>query len=238
MYMSRTPTGSTRLAMFPNVLTAILVGGLLGAGRLLPATLAFPQKRFFVSGYPDFGTVLDAFTSLRGHDFVHLGGMFGTLGWWEYDFYVGFIAFVSLVICFALALKRRNAVCQRPLIAAAAVLLLLSLGDVYALVTKAPSPFAGVERVSSRFIVMPFMLFLIIATAGSDELFCSWPKGSKVAALMGLPFAAWELALHSFYWRVDRLDRSFQALPEFPGLAGRCCEVRYGRRVCSHASRA
>jgi hypothetical protein len=99
-----------------------------------------------------------------------------------------------------------------PLVAAAAVLLLLSLGNVYALITKAPFPFADVERVSSRFIVMPFMLFLIIATSGLDELFCSWPKGSKVAALMGLPFVAWELALHSFYWRVDRLDRSFQQI--------------------------
>jgi hypothetical protein len=199
-----------RWAMFPNVFTAILVGGLLGAGRILPAALSFPEKGSFISGYPDFGTVLDAFTSLRGHDSVHFGGMFGALGWWEYDIYVGFIAFIALVICFALALKRRKAVCQKPLVAAAAVLFLLSLGDVYALVTNAPFPFAGVERVSSRFIVMPFMLFLIIAMAGSDELFCSWPKGSKVAALMGLPFVAWELALHSFYWRVDRLDQSFQ----------------------------
>lgn len=29
-----------------------------------------------------------------------------------------------------------------------------------------------------------------------------------------------------------------KALPEFPWLARRCCEVRYGRRVGSHASRA
>jgi hypothetical protein len=201
-----------RWAMFPSVFTAIMVGGLLGAGRWLPAALSFPQKKFFESGYPDFGTVLDAFTSLRSHDSVPLGGMFGTMGWWEYDIYVGFIAFIGLVICFAVALKRRKAVCQMPLLAAAAVFLLFSLGDVYALVTKLPFPFGGVERVSSRFIVMPFMLFLIIAMAGIDELFCSWPKGSKIAALMGLPFVAWELALHSLYWRVDRLDRSFEQI--------------------------
>lgn len=201
-----------RWAMFSNVLTAILVGGLLGAGRVLPAALSFPRERSFISGYPNFGAVRDAFTSLRAHDSVRLGGMFGAMGWWEYDIYVGFIGFIGLVICFTFALQQRMAMCQMPLVAAAAVLLLLSLGNVYALIAKAPFPFAGVERASSRFIVMPFMLVLIIATAGIDELFRSWPKGSKVATLIGLPFVAWELALHSYYWRVDRLDRSFQQI--------------------------
>lgn len=199
-----------RWSMFLNVVTAIIIGGLLGLGRLLPAALLFPEKKDFISGYPSFGTVLDAFTSLRRHDFGGSGGIFGTLGWWEYDIYIGFVAFIILVICLAVALKRSKVAGQLPLFAAAGVFLLLSFGNVYALIATSSFPFAGIERVSSRFIVMPFMLFLITAMKGIDELFCSWPTSSKRAVLIGIPFVAYELVLHSLYWRVDFLERSFQ----------------------------
>ena len=159
-----------RWSMFLNVVTSVLVGSLIGLGRLLPAVLAFPQtERPFRSGYPSFGTALDAFTSLRGHDFVRMGERFGDLGWWEYDIFVGFVAFIILVIAFTIAVKRSKVGRQMPLFAAGGVFLLLSFGNVHALIAKSPFPFAGIDRVSASFIVIPFMLFLITAMAGIDE---------------------------------------------------------------------
>jgi len=199
-----------RWAMFSNVVTSITIGILLGVGRLLPAVLFLPHDRGFISGYPSFGFVLDALTSLRMHNFVESGAGLGTLAWWEYDLYIGFIAFSILAIYFTLALKRSKLTHQLPLFAAASIILLLSLGNVYALVTTLPIPFAGIERVSSRFIVMPFMLFLITAMIGIDESFRSWPKNSKIVALIALPFIARDLVLHSFFWRVEFIEHSFQ----------------------------
>ena len=202
-----------RWSMFLNVIASVFVGVLLGLGRLLPAILAFPHaERPFRSGYPNFVTVIDAFTSLRGHDFVRVGGIFGDLGWWEYDIYVGFVAFMILAVCFAVAIKRGNLMCQLSLFAAAGVFMLLSLGNVHALIAKSQLPFANIDRVSSRFIVMPFILILITAMEGIDDLFRSWPKNSKLAALIGVPFVAYELVLHSLYWRVDRLESFFQPI--------------------------
>ena len=199
-----------RWAMFSNVVTSITIGILLGVGRLLPAVLFLPHDRGFISGYPSFGFVLDALTSLRMHNFVESGAGLGILTWWEYDLYIGFIAFSILAIYFTLALKRSKLTHQLPLFAAASIILLLSLGNVYALVTTLPIPFAGIERVSSRFIVMPFMLFLITAMIGIDESFRSWPKNSKIVALIALPFIARDLVLHSFFWRVEFIEHSFQ----------------------------
>lgn len=189
-----------RSAMFSNVVAAIIIGCLLAFGRLLPAVLYIRETRILISGYTSIVSLLDAFTTLRGHD-THL--------WWEFDIYIGFVAFIILVLCFALALKRSNLVFQPPFFATAGLFLVLSLGYVYGLIANRPFPFAGIERVPSRFIVMPFILFLITAMTGVEELFRSWPKTGRVAVLIAMPFVAYELASHSLHWRVERLNRSF-----------------------------
>lgn len=197
-------------SLVKNVVSAIIMGGLIGLGRLLPAAIWFPHQSSFLSGYPDLGTLITAFTCVRECEFKHLGGAFGALGWWEYDVYIGFFALIFLVVGFAVALRRGKASSEVPILAAAGVMLLFSLGDAYALIANSHLPFAGVERVSSRFIVMPFLVFLITAIQGIDELFLSWSSKTKLAVLMGVPFATFELGLHSFSWRVWQLENSFQ----------------------------
>jgi hypothetical protein len=152
------------------------------------------------------------------HDFPRSGGIFGTLGWWEYDLHIGFVALIVLVIGFWIAFKRGKLAAHRSAFAAAGIMLLFSLGDVYALIGKSHLPFAGVERVSSRFIIMPFILFLITAVKGIDELLDSWPSVSRPAVLVGVPLMACELMLHSLYWRVGFLERSFQDITK-PALS-------------------
>lgn len=92
--------------MFLNVLVSIIVGGLLAANRLLPAAIFFPPIKQFVLGYATFSDLLNAFTSLRNHDFIPFGTIYTHgEGWWEYDIFIGFIAFVVLSLCLVPALK-------------------------------------------------------------------------------------------------------------------------------------
>lgn len=197
-----------RWAMFSNVATAIIMGCLLSFGRLLPAALWFPHNGFFIAGYPSFGTFLDAFIISHRHDFTM---DIRALGWWEYDVYIGYSAFIILGICFVFALFRKKVTIQIPFLVASGVFLLLSFGNSYNIITKI-IPYALIERVSSRFIVMPFILFLITAMIGLDEFFSLWPKSSKVAILIVLPFVVIEIFLNSIYWRVNHLEQSFLVL--------------------------
>ena len=92
--------------MFLNVLVSIIVGGLLGANRLLSAAIFFPPIKQFVLGYPTFSDLLDAFTSLRNHDFIPFGTSYTHgEGRWEYDIFIGFTAFVVISLCLAPALS-------------------------------------------------------------------------------------------------------------------------------------
>lgn len=199
-----------RWAMFLNVFTSVFIGVMLGLGRLLPAALWFPKKSSWIlgSGYPTFGTLLDAFTSLRLHDFQGIQGV----GWWEYDIHIGFVAFAILSISLAITLKRDKLPYQPHLFMAAVFFVFLSLGNTYSLIAQLPLPFANVERVSSRFIVIPFILFLITAMTGINELFRSWEKSTKALLLISLPFVTGELLSHSFYWRVTYIEQSFKDL--------------------------
>jgi hypothetical protein len=189
-----------RTAMFANVVVAILIGSLLGLSRWLPTILYFQQDRPFIPGYASFSSLLDAFTVLYGHE---------TRRWWEYDIYVGFVAFVILVLCFVIAIRQKERVYEPPFYLAAGVLFLFSLGNVFAIIANNPLPIPDIERVPSRFIVMSFLVLLITALSGMEMLIRSRPKMSRVPLLLAFPFIAYELADHSRTWRLARLNRSF-----------------------------
>lgn len=195
-----------RMTMAPGVAIAILIGGLLGFGRLLPALLWIPSRDLLYAGYPSFGTLIDAMTMLRGHELMVPDELYTPSTWWELDLYLGFTG-TTISIIALIAVSRRKAPSDLlPIFAAAGVLLLFSLGHVYTLIQQLPVPFADVERVPTRFIVMPLVLALILVMKGLDELLCAWPKITKPGLLIALPFIGYELYLHSSYWRVGRIE--------------------------------
>jgi hypothetical protein len=61
-------------------------------------------------------------------------------------------------------------------IAAAVAMLVLSLGDVWSVMSRLDVPLLCVERVSTRFIVMPLMVWLIALMAGTHE-WTNAPRG-------------------------------------------------------------
>jgi hypothetical protein len=184
---------------------------MLGLGRLLPASIWFPRKDTLGAGYTSFSSLLDAFTSLHLYNFRGFQGLVGTVGWWEYDVYIGFAAFIILSISILLTLKRNELPCQPYVLTAAILFLFLSLGFVYDIINLV-LPFVSIERLPSRFIVMPFLFFLIISMRGIDELLRSFKKRTKTVILIGFLTVIGELLLHFNYWRISYIEESFQAV--------------------------
>jgi hypothetical protein len=216
-----------RWEMYLNILPSILIGFMLGFGRWLPAALWFPKKSSVLSGYPTFSSLLDALTSLRLPGFAGLEEAVGLVGWWEYDAYIGFAAFAIFSISLSVTLRRNKVPCQPYLLVVGLFFLFLSLGNVYNVVTLLPLPFVSVERLPSRFIVMPFVLFLIIATAGLDELLHCWERSTRTLVLLGLPIVIVELFFHFYYWRIEYMEESSQVMIKPLLLLAPCLDQTY-----------
>ena len=91
-------------------------------------------------------------------------------------------------------------------------MLVLSLGDVWSVVSRLDVPLLGVERVPTRFIVMPLMVWLIALMAGMHEWTTAMGRLAKTAVVIGLPLVTYELLRHAEEWRI--------ALAEQPTLGG------------------
>ncbi len=198
-----------RWAMYQNVITSIFIGSLLGLNRLLPAALWFPPKDSIGQGYPTFNSLLDGFTAFRLYNFSGLQE-YHIWGWWEYDFYIGFIMFIIFAVSVVVVFRQHKAPFQPYLLKTAGVFVLLALGNVYNIINILHLPLVGIERAPSRFIVMPFVLFSIISMAGINEFTNLWGKWAKIIVTSALPFAIGELYFHFAFWRVQYIESSFR----------------------------
>ncbi len=191
--------------LYPNIISSIFIGFTLGLNRLLPAALWFPSKDIFGQGYPTVIYLFDAFTALRAYSFTDFRE-YRVWGWWEYDFYIGFVSLIIFIISIAVIFRRGKVAFPSYLLKAAGIFLLLSLGNVYNIFNKLHLPLIGIERVPSRFLIMPFTFFLILSMIGIDELANSSEKWVKTLLVSAMPFAMGELFFHFEFWRVQIIE--------------------------------
>jgi hypothetical protein len=189
---------------------AVALGALLGGVRLVPAAFAFWGFRLlnFGGGYPTLTTVLEACLLIRDPTYRFFGGIF----WWEYDIYVGllglaFLGYFGVYRRFgrdAHLLPYRYAPLDVPLI----LMAFLSLSDFYFPVFNLPVPLLNSERVTSRFIVIPFVLLLVIAAIRMQKILESMNLGFKGHLLLGVGvLEMWRsLLTHAAVWSVPRLE--------------------------------
>jgi hypothetical protein len=201
------------------ILLALVFSVLLGTFRILPALLQFGE-RDFIGGYPSCGVLLRALIRLGSWRETSIDG----LGWWEYDLYVSVVG-VGFLVYFGLYRHVRPLPRESESIARLRVLALpmvimtvLSLGDTYhVLVRSLPVPGLGLERVTSRFIVIPFVFLLLIAVVRAEAELSALRRlaAYRIVAppaclgLLGL------LMWHSAMWRLTNLqsDRLPDVLP-------------------------
>lgn len=200
------------------LLVAIAGGAAAGSVRILPAIATFwGRDADFLSGYPTLGQLLEGLVSLRQSTYPWTGYQFDTLGWWEYDLYVGLAGLAALGY-FGIYLVLRNQPAlpgdevwprlQLPLLCQA----LLSFSFVYAPIAVLPLPLISAERVSTRFIVIPFFL-VILATALQVQRWLERARpGRRLRAVCGagLVVLASDLATHSWVWVLPRIEETYR----------------------------
>jgi hypothetical protein len=141
----------------------MLVGYGIGAFRIIPALIYFSpaSTKGMQTGYTDFSLLLNALTQLRGHGY----GATTLSGWWEYSLYVGFTGLLLLTAGFILYLCRelKQKQLKQPWVLAAVVIFLLSLGNTWGILSTFQLPFGSIERLSTRFIIIPFLLTVVVS---------------------------------------------------------------------------
>jgi hypothetical protein len=202
-----------------QALAGIVAAGLLSAVRLLPPVLHLGQfDSEFLSGYPAVMDVWTALTGMIGPDkaFAHTGQL-TTLGWWEFDLFVGLIG-AAFLLYFGLGYwfsKREVPAWLKTLALPALVLFVLSMGSIYKLVMYIPIPLINGERVSARLITLPFVLLTLTAVYAFQRFVDDNEKSSLVrwASIAGLVLLFHDIWQHLKLWRVNVAAQYFPVTP-------------------------
>lgn len=209
-----------------SLLKSLVGAGVLAVGialfRLVPAAVSLTARPSrFLSGYPTLLEMVRGFIELRTHLHPHMGASFGEVGWWEYDIYIGLAGFLFL-LWFGVArgvADSRTLPFFKVIRIPVAILVFLSLADVWALVAFLPLPFASVERVSARFIIVPFV-FLLLAASRNVSVFMEKRGGWwRAGAFAFLALVAQEVMQHTVKWRIPEIENDLRAgliKPDFP----------------------
>lgn len=185
---------------------SLALAGLLSAWRILPTLGAFGSKHYaFQGGYETCWTLVLSLVQLRPF------GIENTLappfpehrwtGWWELDLYVGVPAALALLYY---GVVRRSVVEElryRELDVPLLVVTFLSLGYHYQVL--AWLPLFNAERITSRFLILPFLFLLILAVARLNR---TLTRPAWLATVLVLLHTAAMLSMHATLWSPARVD--------------------------------
>jgi hypothetical protein len=201
--------------LWKGAAVAVGASALLGSFRFIPAAIAFSNlgKLTFSGGYPTLMDVLDAFTVIR--DPFHPREMvspFWTAQWWEYDVYIGILGLAMLVYFGIYRRFHREPTtpsCDYPALdIPLLILFVMSLGGFYLPIHELPIPLLKGERVTSRFIILPVVLLMVIAAIRMQRMLERMrPSGKRTvvfAAAIATTFSS--LMTHSSVWAIPLLE--------------------------------
>lgn len=175
---------------------SLIVAALVGAARLLPSSLYFYPISDFITGYPSIQVFVESFLISHGPRYAVEINNDLKIGWWEFDNYLGYTATLLMIYMLIRAYKNSRPLFSNLIVLAALCLIIFSLGDTWKFITYIPLPIAKVERISSRFIALAVVVFLLVAM---QEFNKSKLIKSKVAYLL-LLVMGFEIALNSTHY--------------------------------------
>ncbi|MDD4938797.1 MAG: hypothetical protein PHE18_04720 [Candidatus Omnitrophica bacterium] len=187
--------------------------------RILPAALTFWNKGYpylFISGYPKPADIINALMTAQNHEYFPFPSR---MGWWEFDIYIGVIGAAVLFFYFFFARAARKegigGLTFREFDAALLLFLIFSLDIVFRPIASLHIPLLNFQRYSSRFIILPLLIALIVSAARMQKMDFSRPA-SKITAC-GWYFLAALLAAslfrHSFIWRISGIEKKYPFAP-------------------------
>jgi hypothetical protein len=200
--------------LWKGALLALGASGMLSAFRLVPAAVAFWHlpRLPFSGGYPTLKDVLDGLIVIREPGYPWVGGLFEANRWWEYDIYIGILG-LAMLAYFGIYLRFDKDVrlhsCRYPeLDLPLLILTLFSLSGFYAVFYHLPLPLFNSERVTCRFLIVPLVMVLMVASIRMQRALEIWGPNAKrtvffVAAILMTGFS---LLTHSDVWRIVRWE--------------------------------
>ena len=201
------------------LLKALVFAALFNMVRFLPPTLLLGQfDTDFYGGYPRPWQILTAMVRQvipkTAQPFLNFSS---NLGYWEFDLYISWAGVLFLAMGLILGviklLKNRSI---PPFVWPIISLIAFSIWKIYLPITKLPIPMLNGERVTSRMIILPLVLCLIL----SSEALQGWIDRRKfrlfwgVAGLLGLGYLTADLVIRRV-WRWQVL-KAFSAFPNTP----------------------
>lgn len=197
---------------FP-ILRAGIAAGLLSAVRVIPPALqmgAFDDD--FLGGYTLPVQVVNAFIKIiPPENSLNQAKTGAVLGWWEFDIYTGLFGLFFLAAgVIAWLLLRERDLGFPALIAPVAVLTVFSYRSCYLLLRFFRIPLFSGERVSSRFLILPFFFVLTAGTAALQRAVRKkLPRAGNAAAAAALIPAGYFLWKHLDAWKVTESAAAF-----------------------------
>jgi len=201
-----------------TILKAIFFTVLLSLVRILPPALEFSgQDNPFISGYFSVNDLLEAFTTLTIPAAAR-SGMYSALGWWEVDIYTGLLGFAFLIV-FGLYQTWKTPpsieTAQHTLLAPILTMTVLSIGKIFQPITMLPIPLMDVERVSSRFLILPVVMTLVLGGVQMERFLRNKTRsfGMQLTTLMLVGLMTHDLLQHARLWRVENMATLFTRTP-------------------------
>lgn len=211
--------------LFKWNMAAILFSGFLSAVRLLPPALQlheFSAEQYgFRTGYFTLQELVYSFMTLRPFDFIVPElYKYKKLGYWEFNYYVGFIG-LAFMLYFGLLywLKGHERLKKYlPLFVPSLLIFVLSIGHIYEY-TLYNFPVLASERVTSRMISVPATLLMVVAAIGFQG-FIEVNRSSLVRWLVMSSFVILmsDIHTHVVLWNVGRIGKTMGIVKlQFPG---------------------
>lgn len=194
---------------------SIVLAGFLSAFKLIPAATYDTRASSFVTGYPNLLTLIDALTVIGQHDPQKTN--IGLLSWFEYDAFIGFVGTALLIFFSIKSFGRQNGLFLKGMFFAGFVMLILSLGNVYELVTLIPKSYFQVERIVTRFISLPLVLFIFCSGFAMNSYWneTSWTNPGKVLLVLLIPLIIFEIYSYIQFYRLPLIRGVIYVPPEF-----------------------
>jgi hypothetical protein len=194
----------------PLLLGAVTLAGALLAFRLLPAATTFEGMRF-ISGYPSLWLLAEALVAIRDWR----GQAIATLGYWEYDLYIGVVAalFIGYFGVYVRWLRGDlyQGLAYRALDLPVVALSVLGYNNIYALLTAyVELPGLSSQRVTSRFLILPLLILTVLACIRAQR----WLERNheranqlRLAAVGAVTLML--LWAHTRVWRMSEIEHDF-----------------------------
>lgn len=144
------------------------------------------------------------------------------LAWWEFDMFIGIMGLV-LVVVFGIymtlirnhRLPNQTAPDIIPIGYASIIFLILSTNYTFQVINRSPIPLVRLFHVPSRLLIVPLVIFILIAVIQFQKWLDERPLDTLRFAIVGggLPFLVLDLIAHARIWRVALVNQTFKALP-------------------------